>query len=172
MRISSEGQYFRCSACGGVKAHSAFSFANEAERSLNSYCRDCHAAYRHGHYLANKPEYIRRAVAQVRGRRELNRREVLIYLAAHPCVDCGINDPVVLEFDHRHPGEKVTEVSRLIPSKRWPRVLSEIDKCDVRCVNCHRRKTALQFSWAKSSGPVATLEGRLVAALAELGTKG
>jgi len=132
-----------------VKPSSAFSFASKVRRSLNSYCRVCHAEYRRAHYLANKSEYIRRAVAQVKGRRELNRHEVLVYLAAHPCVDCGIKDPVVLEFDHRHRGQKVTEVSRLMVSKRWPRVLSEIDKCDVRCVNCHRRKTARQFGWAK-----------------------
>lgn len=150
MRISSDGQYFRCSVCGGVKPSSAFSFSDRAAGSLNWYCRACHAAYRRAHYLANKSEYIRRASTQVRGRRELNRREVLIYLATHPCVDCGVTDPVVLEFDHRSPDEKITEVSRLMVAKRWSRVLSEIEKCDVRCVNCHRRRTSRQFGWAKS----------------------
>lgn len=161
MRISSEGQYFRCSVCGGLKPSSAFSFSDEAAGSLNWYCRACDAAYRRAHYLANKPEYIKRATAQVRERRDLNRREVLVYLATHPCVDCGVKNPVVLEFDHRYPDRKITEVSRLMVSKRWPRVLSEIEKCEVRCVNCHRRRTSRQFGWAKSqevSGPVRSTE--------------
>jgi len=118
---------------------------------LNSYCRQCHAAYRHAHYLANKPDYIRRAIAQVRARREENRHQVLRYLASHPCVDCGIENPVVLEFDHRDPRDKLTEVGRLMVNKPWPRVRAEIEKCDVRCVNCHRRKTARDFDWAKAA---------------------
>ena len=127
-----------------------FSFADTSRRVLNAYCRVCHAAYRHAHYLANKPDYIRRAVAQVKARRNVNRHEVLLYLASHPCADCGIANPIVLEFDHRDPRQKLTEVSRLIVSRRWPRVLAEIEKCDVRCINCHRRKTARDFGWAKS----------------------
>jgi hypothetical protein len=149
MRTSSESRLFRCSACGLNKAAADFSFSDETRRLLNSYCRECQAAYRRAHYLANKADYIRRAVAQVKARREENRREVLRYLASHPCVDCGITNRLVLEFDHRDRREKLTEVGRLMVSTRWPRVLAEIEKCDVRCVNCHRRRTAREFGWAK-----------------------
>jgi hypothetical protein len=37
----------------------------------------------------------------------------------------------------------------MMASKRWARVRAEIEKCDVRCVNCHRRKTARDFGWLK-----------------------
>lgn len=151
MRISSETELFRCSACGEHKLATDFSFSNEAGRLLNSYCRICHAAYRHAHYVAHRRDYIRRAVAQMKARRVQNRREVLKYLASHPCIDCGIANPVVLEFDHRDSSTKLTEVGTMMVSKRWPRVLAEIEKCEVRCVNCHRRKTARDFSWAKFS---------------------
>jgi hypothetical protein len=149
VRISSEARLFRCSACGAYKSSAEFSFSDEARRSLNSYCRKCHAAYRHAHYLANKADYIRRAIAQVNGRREQNRREVMTYLVSHPCVDCGIDNPIVLEFDHRDPRDKLTNVGSMA-NKRWARVRAEIEKCDVRCVNCHRRKTARDFGWLKA----------------------
>jgi len=147
LRISSDGRLFRCGACGIEKPAVEFSYSDERLRSLNSYCRVCHAAYRHAHYLANKPDYIRRAIAQVNGRRIENRRGVLDYLSTHPCVDCGITDRVVLEFDHRDPKQKLANVGGMLMSKRWARVRAEIEKCDVRCVNCHRRKTARDFDW-------------------------
>jgi hypothetical protein len=149
LRTSSDQRLFRCASCGIDKTAAEFSFADQHLRVLNAYCRVCHAAYRHAHYVANKPDYIRRAIAQTKARREENRRQVLLYLAAHPCVDCGNGNAVTLEFDHRDPTQKLTEVSRLIVSRRWRRVLAEIEKCDVRCINCHRRKTAREFGWAK-----------------------
>lgn len=147
MRIASD-RPLRCSACGQKKPAAEFSFSDEARRLLNSYCRGCHAAYRHAHYLANKPDYVRRAIAQMSARRKENRRQVLAYLSTHPCVDCGIADPVVLEFDHRDPRLKAAHVGVLM-SKPWVRVRAEIDKCDVRCANCHRIRTADQFGWSK-----------------------
>ncbi len=154
MRISSEAVLYPCSACGADKTAREFSFTDERRRLLNAYCRVCQAAYRHAHYLANKPDYIRRAVAQVNGRRVENRREVLAYLKTHSCIDCGVANPIVLEFDHRDPKRKLTEVGKMMVGTRWPRVLAEIEKCDVRCVNCHRRRTAREFGWAKFSAPI------------------
>jgi hypothetical protein len=62
------------------------------------------------------------------------------YLAEHPCVDCGESDIEVLEFDHLQPygpgnrgvfGWRVTR----------KRMIEEINRCEVRCSNCHTRKT-------------------------------
>ncbi len=70
---------------------------------------------------------------------------VLDYFHTHPCVDCGIGEPVVLEFDHRDPRMKTANVGWLICSGSLEDLKAEIAKCDVRCGNCHRRKTLLQF---------------------------
>ncbi|OLD51502.1 MAG: hypothetical protein AUI58_07205 [Chloroflexi bacterium 13_1_40CM_2_70_6] len=69
---------------------------------------------------------------------------VLEYLDAHPCVDCGMDDSVVLDFDHR--GEKTAAVSTLVRQARtWSEVTAEIKKCEVRCANCHARRTAKEI---------------------------
>jgi hypothetical protein len=76
---------------------------------------------------------------------ERNRDYVLLYLRLHPCVDCEESDPVVLEFDHVS-GTKLGHVTKLMYQKKKLEVLAaEIAKCQVRCANCHRRKTAFQF---------------------------
>jgi hypothetical protein len=55
---------------------------------------------------------------------------------------------MVLEFDHVR-GDKLNSVSVLAYSlgASLKRIQTEIDKCEVRCANCHRRKTARQFGW-------------------------
>jgi hypothetical protein len=94
-----------------------------------------------------RPELNRRhAAAQAR-----NREFVFNYLQEHPCVDCGLSDPIVMEFDHVR-GRKIKEVSQLVQDGvRLERLSDEIAKCDVRCANCHRRKTASTL-WRRGSG--------------------
>ena len=63
------------------------------------------------------------------------------YLSTHPCIDCGEIDIRLLEFDHVR-GHKMANISRLLTQGRnWSIIEAEIDKCEVRCANCHRLKT-------------------------------
>lgn len=62
------------------------------------------------------------------------------YKRNHPCVDCGEKDIRVLQFDHRDPSLKVAKVNDLAKNKGIDSVIKEIEKCDVRCANCHQRK--------------------------------
>ena len=83
--------------------------------------------------------------------RERNKAFVRGYLETHPCVDCGQSDPAVLEFDHID--EKTATVSQLKwASAPLEKIMSEIERCEVRCVNCHMRRTAQQFGWRKARG--------------------
>jgi hypothetical protein len=69
------------------------------------------------------------------------------YLLEHPCIDCGESDPVTLECDHVR-GEKRAAVSYLVThGSPWSEVLDEIAKCEVRCSNCHRKRTAKALGW-------------------------
>lgn len=78
-----------------------------------------------------------------------NRNNLIEYLSTHPCVDCGETDLVVLDFDHRDPKTKRAKIADVLGSWNWSTILSEIEKCDVRCANDHRRRTSAQFGWYK-----------------------
>ena len=103
-------------------------------------------AYDRRWYAENKDRLRDSKNNRTRETRIRNSRYVFEYLKNHPCIDCGENDPVVLEFDHRK--DKTKNVSDLLRgSYSIERIKQEIEKCDVRCANCHRRKTAIQFGW-------------------------
>jgi len=70
------------------------------------------------------------------------------YFRAHPCVDCGERDPLVLEFDHT--GEKSFTIGHGLPDRNWQTILDEIAKCDVVCANCHRRRTARRGKFVRA----------------------
>ena len=64
------------------------------------------------------------------------------YLSEHRCCDCGETDPVVLEFDHLT--DKSFGIAGGLRYRNWASVLAEIEKCEVVCANCHRRRTAIR----------------------------
>src|SRR5262249_2881732 len=102
----------------------------------------CRSAYGKEHYAANRARYIEQARLQ-KQRLRLERTQYLIeYFASHPCVDCREADPVVLEFDHLH--EKSFAIGPKLTTRSWRSILEEIEKCEVVCANCHRRRTALR----------------------------
>ena len=89
------------------------------------------------------PEARAKNNALKRKLRETNALKIGEYLTTHPCVDCGESDILVLQFDHVR-GSKSFMISDSLNSHRWDSILIEIAKCDVRCANCHIRKTTLE----------------------------
>lgn len=126
-----------CSKCGQ---------RYERNRDKSTYCPPCKRAYDRQHYESNKTAYVTRNTAFKARLRYENTRRINEFLLEHPCVDCGERDPIVLEFDHK--GDKESDVSTLL-GRHWNLVAAEIEKCDVRCANCHRRVTAKRANWAK-----------------------
>lgn len=63
-------------------------------------------------------------------------------LSKEKCVDCNSSDFRVLEYDHIR-GSKKTGLSKMTAESKWTLqdIDDEIKKCDVRCVNCHRKVT-------------------------------
>lgn len=103
--------------------------------------------YQRAYYERNREKVKRQAAECNRRKRESHRKMTHEYLLAHPCVDCGEGDPVVLEFDHRNPAEKSFNIGEALGKTwQWEKIAAEIQKCDIRCANCHRRRTARQRS--------------------------
>lgn len=73
------------------------------------------------------------------------RKLLLEYLQENPCVMCGQDDPIVLDFDHIDPSTKTKGISKMLSGHYgWNKISEEIKKCRVLCANCHRRHTYLQ----------------------------
>lgn len=73
------------------------------------------------------------------------------------CVDCGYDKyAVALQFDHISEDKKGS-VSNLIRSDySWKTILKEIEKCEVRCSNCHAVVTARRkLSYRESAASIA-----------------
>ena len=77
-----------------------------------------------------------------RERRRAHARDfVLRLLSTGSCADCGLTDPLVLEFDHV--AEKTLDVAKLVhEGYSLSRIELEVSRCEIVCVNCHRRRTA------------------------------
>lgn len=134
----------QCCTCHRYLPLTSFNKRAAAPDGLQARCRDCSSDW----YQVNKASHM----ANVRRRNDRTRRELhqllATYLSEHPCVDCGERDIRCLEFDHRDGAAKASDVSRMVAVVRpWRAIVDEIEKCDVRCANCHRRITVQRGAW-------------------------
>lgn len=137
----------RCTLCGRHKNTADFNRNSSRKDGLQNFCRRCGKRRAKGYYKAHSSR-MKEQIAEAKRRRiEANQDYAYAYLISHPCIACGEADPLVLDFDHVR-GKKVGNVSVLVRMRGLKAVQNEIQKCDVRCANCHRRKTAVQNgSW-------------------------
>ena len=139
-RVASANEPLQCTRCGELKPASGFPRRRRDGDHLQTWCRSCFSEVNRGNYRASHETYLRRLSTNTQRIRSTVRARIDAYLLAHPCVDCGETDIDVLEFDHL--SDKRMEVSRLWgQGYPWRVIEAEIAKCEVRCGNCHRRKT-------------------------------
>ena len=125
-----------CARCTEAKPLSEFNKSGRNRDGFHSYCRDCHKE----HYRENSVRHGRN-VRRTSLARLARIRVILVEAMAGGCVDCGKTDIRVLDFDHVR-GTKVDSVSSLIRRGRsMAAIKTEIDKCEVRCKNCHALAT-------------------------------
>lgn len=137
--------YKTCNGCGLPKEITAFSRLSKSKDGLQPRCKRCNADY----FTVNRERLI--VSIRERSRRVLEEKQEIVWqhLMKHNCIDCGESDPIVLEFDHTR--DKKKGVSELLRDSRDAKYLiQEIEKCEIRCANCHRRKTANDLGWFRA----------------------
>ncbi len=132
----------QCPKCRGNKEFSEFGKNITNYDGLQDYCRKCKSLQDKNYYKNNKEVHKLRIKKYI----NQNRLRLWNYLESHPCVDCGENNPIVLEFDHTKE-DKLFAVAKMVTKYSWENLEKEIAKCQIRCANCHRIRTAKQRGW-------------------------
>ena len=100
--------------CGGKckleKPIGDFNWKNKEKGTLYYACKECWNEANKERYHRNKQYYVNKANKFKQSVKKTAYERIFKYLADKKCVDCGENDPVVLQFDHVR-GEKINCVS-------------------------------------------------------------
>lgn len=134
----------KCNVC--LETKDIKEFDKKRAGAVAGYCSECRRRKLREHYQANKEYYVEKARRRTVAQTTENRKLLIAYLRDNPCVDCGNTDVEVLQFDHREPGEKLGVVGNFLrysEKKMW----EEVTKCEVRCANCHVKRTRRQLGW-------------------------
>lgn len=128
-----------CYKCETKKDLSEFNKRLNSKDGHNNMCKECSKKYRSEHYINNKHIYYNK-----RNRFRNKQRDLMLeYLSDKKCADCGVSDIEVLEFDHKR--EKLYNVGEMLHNFSFKNIINEINKCDIVCANCHRKRTHRQF---------------------------
>ena len=132
----------KCHICKQFKPFTEFNIKKNRKDGLQTHCRECNRQLSKNYYATNKEKHIKYAGQVKRNNIEKTHDWIIEYLKIHPCVDCGISNIVVLEFDHVR-GIKFKGLSIMISGNySLNKIKEEIKKCEVRCRNCHMIRTA------------------------------
>lgn len=89
---------------------------------------------------------------EIQYERVKNRKKFILewfreYKKTLSCEKCGESFWACLDFHHRDPSTKEGGIISLIVRRGWgiDRLMTEIEKCDVLCANCHRK-----FHWLEN----------------------
>lgn len=134
-----------CGNCNIEKALDDFAWRSKEKGTKHSTCKDCRSSLDAKRYTADsdRRESIRAKRMELRNRNLAYMRD---FLSKNPCTDCGNADIRVLDFDHLKDKVKSVSILARVPVS-IEKLKKEIDKCEVRCSNCHRIKTYERAGW-------------------------
>ena len=137
-----------CSKCNKNKLIEDYSFEDKKKDKRSPICKTCMKEYHLEwyHKRKNDPAFIKKKKQYRLISHQRIMQVIINYLEDHPCVDCGEKNIIVLQFDHIR--DKIDAVSNLIRNNRYIKmIMEEVVKCEVRCANCHTKKTAERRGW-------------------------
>jgi len=136
-----------CPRCKKSKEISFFGIDKKSLDGKQSYCYSCAREYAQKDYQKKRQYYFDKEKRNKEHYLRWGRTYIWEYLLLHPCIDCGESDPLILEFDHVRGIKDKAVLDMMASHVSKKRLLEEIDKCEIRCANCHRRKSAFQLGW-------------------------
>ena len=98
------------------------------------------------HKADYKNWYRRSGASAKRAKRQkeyrAQRRALLTFIKDVPCFDCNVKYPhYVMDFDHAT-GTKLFNLGKAVDDNiSIENLLIEVQKCDIVCSNCHRKRT-------------------------------
>ena len=98
-----------CTGCNRKLSLNQFNWKSKARKTLHSRCRSCTKEQSKEANLAQRDYYVAYNVKLKTERGLRYARRVWEYLSEHPCVDCGENDRVVLDFNYIR-GNKIADI--------------------------------------------------------------
>lgn len=140
-----------CIKCNEKQTIANFNKKSSNKDGFSNVCKECNKLLSKNYYAKNKEYHKNKTALRNKKYVNENRQKIYDFLLLNPCVDCGENEPIVLDFDHRDGVDKIANISKMVHNGfSWLTIENEISKCDVRCANCHRRRTAIQQDWYKN----------------------
>ena len=126
----------KCSSCHQIKPIIHFHKDNRQKDGLQPGCKECRKITSSNYYLKNK----QKAINQAKESRKKIKAIVNNIKESNPCVDCNTYYPFyVMDFDHLR--DKSFKISWGIINRSRDNVLKEIEKCELVCSNCHRKRS-------------------------------
>ena len=146
-----------CSKCATSKPESEYFVKDGKTGRLHAQCKVCYREHRKSyaarHYEKYGDIYRERARLRRAKMKRIRQNKLIEYMHDKSCAQCGESDIRVLECDHIDPAMKSFSIARAITDGvKWDVILAEIQKCQVLCSNCHKKRTAAQYGWFKAQG--------------------
>lgn len=137
-----------CTKCNVEKDILEFRIRNKKKNTYQCWCKKCLSEYEKDVWRSS-PERRKSNIEHGNKRRKRNGEFIAKYLADKKCKDCGEDDIVVLDFDHMlNKRFNISDACKMAYSIKT--IMKEIEKCEIVCSNCHRRRTAKKFNYTRS----------------------
>ena len=138
-----------CTQCNEDLPENLFAWKKTGVKR-HTTCRACKKIQQSRWYQANKDNHKKNVIEGNKRIRASNQERIVEHLQQNPCIDCGYNDVRALQFDHVRDDKRLAISEMVARYYSWSTIWDEIQKCDVRCANCHQIKTGKQLGWWKS----------------------
>lgn len=126
----------KCNKCSRELSTDRFHKNASNSDGLQRECKDCKKQTDSTFYQKNKEKYSKRARNRRKNQYKQTKQKIVEYLTNRECADCGNSDIRVLTFDHIQ-DKKHNVTSMMHGGYTWKSIKKEIDKCEIRCANCH-----------------------------------